>query len=161
MHQRTHCKQCYWRLNIEYWRLVGYADIIFKSFIISIFPSFLLLGQWPSVPSLLPSPLCLHLLRRQQTLSQWPSVQYLNLSWANQLANLENIEYYLQCRHYLPSVDDLWFRTKRLKSMQVFLIISSLNLWLSNEIRNAVWAKRVHWVIEIMSLSHPSPVGKG
>ena len=30
------------------------------------------------------------------------------------------------------------FRTKRLKSMQVFLIISSLNLWLSNEIRNAV-----------------------
>ena len=42
-----------------------------------------------------------------------------------------------------------------------FFIISSLNLWLSNEIRNAVWAKRVHWVIEIMSLSHPSPVGKG
>ena len=29
-----------------------------------------------------------------------------------------------------------------------FFIISSLNLWLSNEIRNAVWAKRVHWVIE-------------
>ena len=40
------------------------------------------------------------------------------------------------------------FRTKRLKSMQVFLMISSLNLWLSNEMRNAVWAKRVHWVIE-------------
>ena len=28
------------------WRLVGYADIIFKSFIISIFTSFLPLSQW-------------------------------------------------------------------------------------------------------------------
>ena len=31
------------------WRLVGYADIIFKSFILSIFKSFLLLCRWPSV----------------------------------------------------------------------------------------------------------------
>ena len=31
------------------WRLVGYADIIFKSFIISIFTYFFLLSRWASV----------------------------------------------------------------------------------------------------------------
>ena len=36
----------YWILNIEYWRLVGYADIIFKSFIISIFQFYLGLTNW-------------------------------------------------------------------------------------------------------------------